>query len=140
MHDLDRVAVGDRDDLAGGILRSGEDGEGDEGGQDESVCAKLHGGFIGCALPEAGWCSRREPSQTVGERRMFGCDPLDALSRRVGIALTHGNHMHGCMCHHLVRWLAVLKPNRERVRLEPGKQPLADFGDQIPDGGAVLPG
>jgi hypothetical protein len=68
---------------------------------------------------------------------MLGSEPLDTFARRVGIALTHGNHMHGCVSQHLVGWPAVLKPDLERVWFEPGKQPLADFGDQIPDGGLL---
>lgn len=49
---------------------------------------------------------------------MLGCEPLDAFARRVGIALTHRNHMHGRMCHQLVGWTAVLKPDPKRVRFE----------------------
>jgi len=44
VHDFDRVTVGDRDDLAGEILRSGEEGE---GGQDEKCVRDASWRFIG---------------------------------------------------------------------------------------------
>ena len=66
---------------------------------------------------------------------MFGGEPLDALARRVGVARTSRNHVHGRMCHHLAGWTAILKPYRERLRLE-----LADLGDQFPDGGLLRAG